>query len=375
MRVDFRDRGDDPVCQYWRSTLVSYPRLRSSIPVKNHNKDFVAACLERSQEIPLTVHLDLEYPGAFHNSNAIDPLLEVGTQRIRKLDVFLTMFDDCAEEGPDQYFKDALDDFKFSALPLTFLESLNLRVYNEFYIHSYLKLPEDLLCWESFPPTQLRRLTLHGCFDGPIQAVRTLTSFELAGVMNASSSGEIVLHEHTFLPFLSGSPSLASLCLSYCIFPDLAQLSRVTPIRLPKLKSLQLIFFDGLPSFPGLIDVPAFKILSSLRILAMRPACALYYFSDPDSYLHAKGDDEPQPSYDEPDSDDLISDWLGLMRNADPTLALVRFGGQEPGPPGDDQPKVSPLPLFVNAKVLEIGAFFADLWYKDFWEDLGEVGE
>ena len=34
----------------------------------------------------------------------------------------------------------------------------------------------------------------------------------------------------------------------------------------------------------------------------------------------------------------------------------------------------SPLPLFANAQVLEISAPFADLWYPEFWEDLGNVG-
>ena len=34
----------------------------------------------------------------------------------------------------------------------------------------------------------------------------------------------------------------------------------------------------------------------------------------------------------------------------------------------------SPLPLFVNAKFLEISAPFADLWYPELWEDLGNVG-
>ena len=36
--------------------------------------------------------------------------------------------------------------------------------------------------------------------------------------------------------------------------------------------------------------------------------------------------------------------------------------------------EVSPLPLFVNAGVLEIGASFASPWYHDFWKDLAKVG-
>ena len=49
------------VCQYWWSTLISCPHLWSSIFVKNGHQNFVATCLERSREAPLTVRLDLEY--------------------------------------------------------------------------------------------------------------------------------------------------------------------------------------------------------------------------------------------------------------------------------------------------------------------------
>jgi hypothetical protein len=36
--------------------------------------------------------------------------------------------------------------------------------------------------------------------------------------------------------------------------------------------------------------------------------------------------------------------------------------------------EVSPLPLFVNAKVFEIGASFADPWYHNFWKDVENIG-
>ena len=122
------------VCQYWRSTLISYPHLWSSIFVKNDHKDFIAACLERSREVPLTVWLDLKhggygnYPdctcirdewssGMWVNEDSpcryhttIYPLVEDNhTERIRTLDVHLTMRDNVAMNGPNREFKDALD--------------------------------------------------------------------------------------------------------------------------------------------------------------------------------------------------------------------------------------------------------------------------
>ena len=58
------------VCQYWRSTLISYPRLWSSIFVRNDHKDFVVTCLERSRELPLAVRLDLGHGG--HGGDYLD---------------------------------------------------------------------------------------------------------------------------------------------------------------------------------------------------------------------------------------------------------------------------------------------------------------
>jgi len=47
------------VCQYWRSTLISYPHLWLVVFVQKHHKDLIVACLERSRGVPLAVCLDL----------------------------------------------------------------------------------------------------------------------------------------------------------------------------------------------------------------------------------------------------------------------------------------------------------------------------
>jgi len=384
------------VCQYWRSTLISYPHLWSSIFVKNDHKDFVAACLERSRELPLTVRLDLKH-GDYHDypectcirnewssgmqineSNpcryhtTINPLLEdEHIKRIRILDVKLTLLDNVAEEGPDQDFAEALDDFDLFTFPLPAIESVSFSVDHEFEIDTHLMLPKDLFCWALSPPRKLRHLALDGCYGGPIRAVRNLTSFELAGVLDAFDP--IELNQRTFLPFISNNRSLVSLSLSHCSFPDRPQSSRVTPVKLPELKSLQLMDIYGLPGFPGLVDVPAFKALSLLRISVQRSAIAIGFYGA-DLLVHAESDDGFRLSYNTPSIDEVASDWLGVMYNADPSPALVRLEGQELDSTEESQMEVSPLPLFVNAKVLEIGASFAALWYRDFWKDLGKVG-
>jgi len=379
------------ICHYWRSTLISYPHLWSSIFVKNDHKDFIAACLERSRDVPLAVRLDLEYGGygdypdctcirdewssgrlvnednpcRYHTT--IDPLLEDDhVERIHTLDAHLAMLNDVVRGGPNREFENALMDSKLFSFHLPTLESLSLHVEHRLDVDTHLVLPFGLLCWAFSPPTQLRHLALHGCFGGPIRNVRNLTSFELAGDENALDP--ILLGRRTFLPFLSGSPSLVSLSLSHCSFPDRAQVSQVTPVKLPELKSLRLIDIHGLPGFPGLVDVPAFKTLSSLQIVQK---CTVNPY-DTDVLVHAESDGGFQLSY-TPDIFEVAPDWIGVMNDADPSLAFIRFEGRGLRFRGN-QREGSPLSLFVNAKVLEIGVPFADLWYSDFWKDVGKVG-
>lgn len=60
-----------------------------------------------------------------------------------------------------------------------------------------------------------------------------------------------------------------------------------------------------------------------------------------------------------------------MMRDAGPGPAFVRFEGEHHLAKTNEM-EVSPLPLFANAKVLEIGASFASPWYRDFWVKISE---
>ena len=389
------------VCRYWRSTLISRPHLWSSIFVKIDHTDFVAACLERSRGAPLTVCFDLKYGRCYHYPGCIrirsewlsltwkgendpcryhttiSPLLKVDhIRRIHKLDVRLDIIDAVSRGGPNQNFEDTLDDFLLFEFPLPALESLTFRVRHEFSHHGHLTIPEKLFRWEFSPPTELRHLALRGCFGSLIHAARNLTSFELVDIPYPSDP--IELDEYTFLPFtISGSPSLVSLYLTHCRFPDRAALSRVTPVKLPELNSLRLIGIYGLSSFPGLIDIPAFKTLSSLQVSTRkrRRSAIGYYETDPTNFLvRTEGDDGFQLFYDIPRGDEVVSDWLSITHGAGPSPGFVRFEGRERGLTEENKVEVSPLPLFVDAKVLEFGAPFTSIWYRSLWKDLEKVG-
>ena len=382
------------ICQYWRSTLISYPQLWSSIFVRNDHKDFIAACLERSREVPLAVHLDLkhgdyeDYPRCtcirdewtsemeinernrcrYHTT--IDPLLDVhATWRIRTLVVSLAMLGNTEEDSdedpdsdPNEDFQGVLYKLKLFSFPLPILESLSFGVDHEHDFITHLELPEDLFCLESSPPPKLCHLALHGCYGGPIRAVRNLTSFKLA------TRDNIELDQFTFLPFISGNRFLVSLSLSGCSFPDPAELSQVTPVELPELKSLQLMDIYELPSFLGLVDVPAFKTLSSLQISVRIHHLRL------DTLVHAEGDGGFQLLYNFPKYDEIASDWVDIVHGADPSPAVIRFEDSEHMLSMTNAMEVLPLPLFVKAKVLEIGASFARIGYPYFWGDLEKAG-
>ena len=310
------------------------------------------------------MRVDEDNPCRHHTT--IRPLLDADhPQRVRNLDVHFEILNK-SNQGPYQDFEDALHDFKFFTFPLPSLENLSFSVEHELAIYTYLKFPKDLFCWAIQPPAELRHLSLRGCYGDPIQAVRNLTSFELVGSKGADA---IELTQSSFLPFISGNTSLVSLTLSRCDFPDPEKSSLVTPVKLLKLKTLRLKDVYGFSALTSLVQIPALKTLSSLRLTAQRHLLSYYeivYFQ-----VRAESDDGFQLFYDTP-ANELTWDWHDLTRGADTSPALVRFEGQNPK--GNFEMKVSPLPLFVNAKVLEIGVSFTDSWYPNFWDDVENIG-
>ena len=192
------------VCRYWRSALISCPHLWSAIFVQKHHKNFVVACLERSRGVPLTVRLDLiagdphrpnctweqigtasglriDEKNHSHYCTRIDPLLEVEhIRRIRKLDFYLSIFDDDRYDS-GRNIRNALDGVEFFTSPLPALENLSFHADQDYAIKIYPYFPKDTFRWESLRPTGLRHLALHGCYSNPTQAIRNLTSLEFPG--------------------------------------------------------------------------------------------------------------------------------------------------------------------------------------------------
>ena len=380
--------------------MISFPHLWSSVFVKNGHKEFVAACLERSRQVPLDVHLDMTYGNdcsycGTHrcicfdwgsgteaseinlcpHRTAIVPLRSSHhTERIRKLDIHLTIIDDF-EGLADHIFSSALDDLKFCALSLPSLQTLSLSMHFDFdwYDPLFVDFPGDMFGWDTSPPANLHHLILHGCYGGPILSLQNVTSFELTG---ESEHCSMVINPRTLLQFISGNPSLASLTLAHCRFPDRSKLPSVIPVELPRLKTVWLTNIWQSPSFPCLIEIPALKSLSSLHLSAQQRGGYVGDFQ-----IHAQGADGFQLFIDSVDhgwgesaDEKLTLDWIGITRNADPRPSFVRLGGEGDYFGGEHGLDASQLPLFVNAEVLEISASFAENWYPNLWDDLKKIG-
>ena len=148
------------------------------------------------------------------------------------------------------------------------------------------------------------------------------------------------------------------------------------PIELPLLKTVRLTNIHRSHDFPCLIEIPALKSLSSLHISAQRRGGYTGDFR-----IHAQGDDGFQLSinaldlgFGESAEEKLTLDWVGITGNADPLPSFVRLEREYIYPERDYGLDVSHLPLFVNAKILEISATFADRWYFNLWDDLKKIG-
>ena len=114
---------------------------------------------------------------------AITPLLNNHhTERIRKLDIHLTVVDDF-EGSADHIFRSALDDLKSCALSLPSLQTLSLSMHFNFdyFDPPFVHFSEDMFGWDTSPPAKLHHLILHGCCGGPILSLQNVTSFELTG--------------------------------------------------------------------------------------------------------------------------------------------------------------------------------------------------
>ena len=203
-----------------------------------------------------------------------------------------------------------------------------------------------------FTPT-VSSLSFEGSWDGLFTRVKNLTSFTF---MNY----EDTIHVETFRLFMSNNRSLESLSLHITYFEGN---TKGPPVDLLHLKSFTLPFYSE--PLSTIIRIPALQRLSSLRI-SYEGACE-------DLKLVATGDGITLSVV---VLDDIAEVWQSLVGYAQPTIGHVSFCDYPQGCKdcSGNIDGSTIIPLLADAHTLEVGRDYLKFWYRDFLDDLKQLG-
>ena len=266
------------VCRRWRDTLLSYPLIWSYIYVKHNSPEsLIAAELERSQGVPLTVNIRysscctppsdcgcIHHPAwefgdsCPHISERMPSLefLEPFRTRIHTLNVRYLRNGDFVSNTMEDIINTP---FFFGPFPN--LESLRWscryfgRMDGGFPM---FMLPEELF-GSSLP--RLQKLSMIDCWGLGVTDTPALKAMSLKGV--ASMFRTKISAEH-LINWLRRRQSLVSLSLTRCrVVPDAE--STLGPVSMKKLKELVLRNVDG-EDMPRYIRCPSIGRITTLRV-------------------------------------------------------------------------------------------------------------
>ena len=201
----------------------------------------------------------------------------------------------------------------------------------------------------------MRYLSFEGSWDGSLMQVNNLTSFAFTNYKDN-------VCVETFRLFMLNNPSSESLTLEVDAFEGNA---KGPPVNLLDLKSFSVMLRPTVLS--RIIRVPALQRLSSIRISHERADA-------PEIRLAAAGDGIALSVvaflY------DVAEVWQDIAGYAQPTIRHVCLcdfpeSGQAHIDDGDGSAVV---PLAAGAHTLAVGRSYLTLWYRDFLEDLKQLG-
>ena len=273
------------VCRYWRTALMSYPRMWSTVYMKPGDPSVISEWLARSQKTPLTIIAEFKdsyyRPPCRYQNEATATLdgndrVEVCPRhqavlsldqlfphrsRIRDLAIFLrSSSPSWDEEDHDDH--PALMSHHFFMMGLPNLEHLDFRaVHVEQGIYS-VPLP-DYLFAGNLP--RLKVLKYLGVTRGLTGVVKNLTSCELGRW--SVSTGPGVLYPDQLGVFLNNNKTLKSLTINQ--FEFLSSEPEVPPaIPMTDLKFLRVDCFFGtiFEKFLDFIYAPQFKDLDTVQL-------------------------------------------------------------------------------------------------------------
>ena len=274
------------VCRYWRTTLLSYPKIWSVIRMKPGDLAVIPEWLARSQKAPLTViakfadsyeHPPCRYqdsatatladkndPRVCHRHDAVlslDQLLP-HRSRIRDLTVFLDSSDpDWDDEDNEHEGEPTLLRHRFFSESLPNLQRLDFRAAHAEHDRYAIPIPISLFA-RDLP--RLKELLFLGVIDGLTGTVKNLTSCEIG--YWSESAGPTIMYQEELHELLDNNKTLQSLTINWCEFFN-SDPQVPTAIPLTDLKFLKVTSFEkDLDRILDCIHAPQFKNLDTVQL-------------------------------------------------------------------------------------------------------------
>ena len=272
------------VCRYWRTLLLSYPMMWSTLYMKPGDPNLISEWLARSHKVPLTVIAEFtdsyEHPPCRYQDSATASLadgdeLEVCSRhkavlsldkllphrsRIRNLDILFHSSDpDWNDDDHDDeptllyhlFFKETLPNLQRLDFRATHVE-------NDRYM---IPIPGFLFA-KKLP--RLKELKYLGVTGGLTRTVKDLTLCEIG--YWSESAGPTLIDPEELSVLFSNNKSLKSLTLNWCQITGDSSAS--TPTSMMDLEFFKIDDFtdDTLQKILHCIQIPQFKNLDTIHV-------------------------------------------------------------------------------------------------------------
>jgi len=278
------------VCRYWRTLLLSYPRMWSTLCMKPGNPSVISEWLVRSENVPLTVIAEFidtyHHPPCRYEDSATatlpDPseldvcprheavlsLNQLLPHRSRIYDLNILVHFSAPHWGYDNRDGEpTLLNHHFFRETLPDLERLNFRAAH-FEGTSYMIPTPDHLFAGQLP--RLRELKYLGVFGGLTETAKGLESCEIGHWFG--TAGPAIISPERFQVLFSNNKTVKSLVISDCEF--FAHDFRVTTAApLTDLNFLRICCFMGcdLETVLNSIHIPQFRSLDTVQLSVNSP--------------------------------------------------------------------------------------------------------
>jgi len=302
------------VCQYWRTLLLSHPRMWSTLWMKPGNPSIISEWLMRSQDVPLTVIAEFadayEHPPCRYHDSATTTLVNVvdlgvcprhkavlsldqllpHRSRIRDLDILIHSsdpdWDDGAHDGEPTLFNHCF--FRETLPNLQHLSFRAAHVEQEMYM---IPVPDSLFAGEL---PRLKELKYLGVVGGLTETAKNLASCEIGRW--SGSAGPTIVSPNELQTLLNNNKTVKSLTINDCeLFARGHEGTATTSMTDLKFLKVYCPFPGDLESILNLIRVPQFKSLHtvwlsipsySIQAVATDDSGHTFEFSQPINHLN-----------------------------------------------------------------------------------------